>query len=110
MIELGNILDRAISLGTGIIGRWKLYAGIAALAVLACSLSYCKGRSDGVAIERAAQAKAERKQAEKARKADAEARKAQDATVDAIEAENDRAREAAQGSDDPLKAALDVLE
>lgn len=54
-----------------VLGRWQLSLGILAAVVLALSLSYCKGRSDGAVIERAKWELAAAKAVEKARKADA---------------------------------------
>ena len=47
--------------------------------------------------------------AAKVRKADAEAGEAVDTVKAGVEADNQRAKDAAAGSDDPLKSALDVL-
>ncbi len=106
---LGNLLDSAVSFGTGILGRWKLYAAIAGALVMTHGLAYCEGRSDGKRIERAAQAKIEASAAQKARKADADAGKAVEETRATVEAGNQRARDAAEGSDDPLKSGLEAL-
>lgn len=105
----GIILDRIVSFATGILGRWKLYAALLGLVVASNALSYCKGHSNGVESERAAQAEAGRIQAEKARKADAKARDAVEAVEGDVEAANDRARDAADGSDDPLAKGLEAL-
>lgn len=109
MLNLGNLLDRAVSFGTGIIGRWKLYAAIAGAVALALTVAYCTGRSDGKDAERAAQAKAEAIALEKARKADVEAGQVVDEVKAGVAAENERARDAAKDSDDPLKSAMDAL-
>lgn len=94
---------------TGFLPRLKIYAAIAALWALSLAVSYCTGRDDGKDAERAAQAKAEAVAVTKARKADGEARTVVDETKAGVAAENERAREAAAGSDDPLKSALDAL-
>ena len=107
---MGDILDNIVKVGTGILGRWKLYAGVLALAVLACGLAYCSGRSDGADRCEAKHAEIARKATEKARGADAAAGKASDATKGAIDAENDAARDAAKGSDDPLRDGLEALD
>ncbi len=109
MLNLGNLLDRAVSFGTGILGKWKLYLALAGALVLTHGLAYCEGRKDGKASERAAQAIVEAKAAVKVRKADAKAVEAVEATKADVEAGNQRARDAAAGSDDPLKSALDSL-
>ncbi|MFN3473584.1 MAG: hypothetical protein ACK4ZW_06010 [Blastomonas sp.] len=60
-----------------IIGKWKLCAGLAALVILACNLSYCTGRKHGRDTERASwQAKAAK--AEKAAQRASEAANARD--------------------------------
>ena len=55
------------------LGRWQLSLGILAALLLALSLSYCKGRSDGRAIESAKWERAAAKAQKRARKADATA-------------------------------------
>lgn len=52
-----------------IIGRWQLSLGILAAFVLCLGLSYCKGRSDGVALEKARWELAAAKAAKRAAKA-----------------------------------------
>ena len=108
-MEFGNMLDRAVSIGTGILGKWKLYAAIAGALVMSHGLAYCTGRDDGKASERAAMAIVEAKAAVKAREADAKAGAAVDAAKADVEAGNERARDAAAGSDDPLREGLGAL-
>jgi hypothetical protein len=105
MMNLGAVLDRAV----GFLPRLKLYAAIAGALVLSHGLAYCEGRKDGKASERAAQAIVEAKAVEKARKADADAGQAVEATKADVEAGNQRARDAAAGSDDPLRDGLGAL-
>ena len=109
MRKLGNLLDSVVSFGTGILGRWKLYAAIAGALVLSHSLAYCEGRKDGKAAERATQAIVEAKAQETAREADAKAGEAVSQTKADVEAGNQRARDAAVGSDDPLRDGLGAL-
>jgi hypothetical protein len=95
-MNLGAVLDRAM----GFLPRLKLYAAIAGALVLSHGLAYCEGRKDGKASERAAQAIVEAKAAVKAREADAKAGAAVDASKADVEAGNQKARDAAAGSDD----------
>lgn len=86
---------------------WQLYAGLA--AVLVGVGAYCAGDASGYARKEAEQLIIERKALEKARAADAVAGEAVKQATDKTERENDKAREAANGSDDPLRAGLDSL-
>ena len=103
------MLDRVVSFGTGILGKWKLYAAILGALVATHGLAYCTGRDDGKDVERAAQAKADAKAAVKVRKADAVAGQAVDTVKAGVEADNQKARDAAAGSDDPLRDGLGAL-
>lgn len=105
MLKLGNILDTV----TGFLPRLKIYAAIAALWALTLAVSYCTGRGDGKDAERAAQARVEAIAAQKARKADEQARQVVDEARAGVAAENERAREAAKDSDDPLRDGLRAL-
>lgn len=90
---------------------WQVWLVVAVL--VSNPISYCRGVSVGdtqgyerrTAEYEALVAKAQKKAAQGA----VEAEKAAQATVNAIEADNKRAREAADSSNDPLKAALDAL-
>lgn len=105
MLKLGNILDTV----TGFLPRLKLYAAIAAVWALSLFLARCDAYEDGKRAERAAQAKIEAIAERKARKADEQAREVVDETKAGVAAENDRAREAAKDSDDPLRDGLEAL-
>lgn len=88
---------------------FKFWLAVCA-ALLAClPVTYCKGRADGRAIEREAQATVERKATEEAREADQAAGAVVDAEQDSVATSNARAEEAARQSDDPLKAGLDSI-
>lgn len=86
--------------------RWaKIAAAVAMLCVVALTLHQC-------AINRAVRADRAETAAEAhktAREADAASRGAVDDTRARVEAENQAARDAAAGSDDKLKAAMDSL-
>jgi hypothetical protein len=105
MLNLGNAIDRAVSF----LPRIRLYLAIAAALVAVVMVARCDAYNDGKRAERASQAVAERKAAERARKADADAGKAVDETRATVEAGNQRARDAAEGSDDPLRDGLGAL-
>jgi hypothetical protein len=105
MKAIGDILDRV----TGLIPRIRLYLAIAAALVAVVMVARCDAYNDGKRAERASQAVAERKAAERAREADADAGKAVDETRATVEAGNQRARDAAEGSDDPLREGLGAL-
>ncbi len=105
MLKLGNLLDTV----TGFLPRLKIYAAIAGAVVLIVLVARCDAYEDGKRAERAAQAKAEAVAAQKARKADGEARRVVDEAKAGVAAENERAREAAKGSADPLKDGLEAL-
>lgn len=92
------------------LGNWQIVAGAIALLVLSNGLSYCKGRSDGHDLRDAEYAAAARIAAEKARKADGVARDTVDAEKGTVAAENEAARDAAIGSDDPLRDGLRALD
>lgn len=87
------------------IAKWRWLAICAALITLA----WLHGCQTGKSAERAAQAAAALKQAERAREADIKARQAWDGVRSGIEATNDRARDAAAKSDDPLADGLREL-
>ena len=67
------------------------------------------GKSVGYAKCKAEYAEAARKAAEKAREADAEAGKVIDSEKGKTDEENQRARDAARGSEDPLKDGLGAI-
>lgn len=92
-----------------IMSNWRIALGVVGLLAMSHSLTYCKGRNDGAANERAEQAEVERKAVEKAREADSAAGASVKETNDAIEDGNQRARDAASGSSDPLGDALRSL-
>jgi len=92
-----------------VLGNWQIAAGALALLVMCSGLSYCKGRNDGYDLRDAEYAAAARIAAEKARKGDQAARDTVDAVNATVEAENEAARNAAEGSDDPLGDALEAL-
>lgn len=104
-MNFGRILDSAV----GFLPRMKLWGAIAALWALSIVLARCDAYDDGRDAERAAQAAAVAKAQAKAREADAQAGQAVEAVKAGVEAENQKARDAAAGSDDPLKSALDAL-
>lgn len=86
---------------------WQLYAAAAILIVAWAWGNHRYG--EGVDDTEAKYAEIARQAAEKARKADSAARGAVDASRGRVAAENDAARKAAEGSDDPLRAGLDSL-
>lgn len=92
-----------------IIGRWQLSLGILAAVVLALSLSYCKGRSDGREIERAKRAEIVAQAVAQARKADSVARDTVDSDKALSGAEIERGRDAAAKADDPWAAAVEAM-
>ena len=105
MKAIGGWLDEAVKF----LPRIRLYLAIAAALVAVVLIARCDAYNDGKRAERASQAVAERKAAERARKADADAGKAVDETRATVEAGNQRARDAAEGSDDPLRDGLGAL-
>lgn len=88
-----------------IMGAWRWLAIIAAVAALA----WLHGCQTGVEREKARQAALTAKAVEKARKADQSAAAVVAVRKDEVERGNEEARKAADGSDDPLKTALDSL-
>lgn len=92
-----------------IMGRWQLSLGILAAVVLALSLSYCKGRSDGRALEQAKQAAVVAKAVAQARKADEAGLTTAAAGKAASVAEIERGREAAKDAADPWAAATKAM-
>lgn len=87
---------------------WQVWALLFALAV-----AWLWGNSrynDGVDDTRAEYARAAAQAVENARKADAAGVGKADAGKTAVEVGNAKAREAARGSADPLKAGLDAIE
>ena len=86
--------------------REVYYAIAAAIALL---LIYNTGRNHGEADVQAAWDAATRAAIEQAREADDSAHEAIDNTRTEVEAGNAQARDAANGSDDPLRSALDSL-
>ena len=105
MRMIAGLLDGVV----GFLPRLKVYAAIGAVWALSLALVRCDALEDGRRAERAAQAIVEAKAQETAREADAKAGDAVEATKADVEAGNQRARDAAAGSDDPLKSALDAL-
>lgn len=82
------------------------YAAIIAVAIALLLFAKWKYDRDLIAeYERGQQAAI----AEIRAKADARAREAATGHIEQVERENDEARKAASGSDDPLKAGLDAL-
>lgn len=86
---------------------WQAWAAIG--FVLVVGLSYCAGDSNGYDRRDAEQAEIERKAAEIARDADSDAGSAVDQTKSEVEQGNEDARNAADGSDDPLRDGLNSL-
>ena len=105
MMKLANVLDGVV----GFLPRHKVYVAVGAVWALSLALVRCDALEDGKRAERAAQAIVEAKAQETARQADAKAGATVEATKADVEAGNQRARDAAAGSDDPLKSALDAL-
>lgn len=92
------------------LGRWQLSLGILAAVVLALSLSYCKGRADGRALEQAEQARAAAQAVADARKADAAGMETARAGKAASGAEIERGRgAAAKATDDPWGKAVEAM-
>jgi hypothetical protein len=92
-----------------LMGNWQIALGVVGLLAMSHSLTYCKGRNDGAALERAKQAQVETKAVAKAREADSAANTAVKETTNAVEESNQRARDASAGSPDPLGDALRSL-
>jgi len=90
----------------GKIPREVYYAIAAAVALL---LIYNTGRNHGEADVQAAWDAATRAAIQQGRDADESAREAIDNTRQSTEQTNDEAREAASGSDDPLRSGLNSL-
>ena len=83
---------------------WVAFASVAAIW-----MAYNAGISAGEAQERAKWEEAARKATERAREADSAATGAINETIETVEQGNEQARQAASGSDDPLRSALDSL-
>ena len=83
---------------------WYVVSGLLLLAATAWAF-------DGRGYDRrdAEQAEIERKALEVAREGDAVAHDAIDQATDKVEQENEEAKAAADGSDDPLRDAFDIL-
>ena len=92
-----------------VLSRWQLSLGILAALVLSHTLAYCEGREDGSNAEKIKQAEVERKAIEEARKRDEAAGAVVRKEQDDVEEKVQRARDAADGSPDPLKSFLDSL-
>lgn len=91
--------------------RGKLLLGAAALLLIVAVVAgvYFKGRAAGVADTEAKYAEIARKALSQARKADAAAQDTVTTEAGAVAASNDKAREAAANSGDPLAAALESI-
>lgn len=98
-----------MSIATTILARWQLSLGILAALVLTHGLAYCEGREDGKNAAEAAQAALDLKATQNARKADAVAAETVTKGQTDVEQANQRAREAADGSSDPLASFADSL-
>lgn len=96
----------AIKTFLGGIPREVFYAIAAAIALL---LIYNTGRNHGEAETQAAWDAATRAAIEQAREADDSAHEAIDNTRTEVEAGNAQARDAANGSNDPLRSGLDSM-
>lgn len=98
ILKAGAVLQRV---------PWQVWAALAIVLVawLWGNHRYSQGYDD----RSAEYAEIARKAAEKARNADEAARGTVDGTKGRIEAENDAARKAAEGSDDPLRDAMRSL-
>lgn len=105
MLKLAGLLDGV----AGFLPRLKVYAAVGAVWALSLALVRCDALEDGKRAERAAQAIVEAKAEVKEADARVKAGDAVEATKADVEAGNQRARDAAAGSDDPLKSALDAL-
>lgn len=92
-----------------ILSRWQLSFGILAVLVLSHTLAYCEGREDGREAQKSAQAAIDLKAQQKARQGDQDAAQVVEKETDDVEARNQRAKDAAADSDDPLRAFLDSL-
>jgi hypothetical protein len=86
---------------------WQVWAALGALLLL--FIAYSQGKGAGVAQERAKQAQIERKAIERTRGADDAARQKVTKGQDDVRQSNERAREAASGSDDPLRSFADSV-
>ena len=98
-----------MSIITAIMARWQIAAGVLALIIATHTLAYCEGREDGRNAAEAEAALVRQKALQRAREADSAATGASERTSENVEAGNQRARDAAAGSDDPLRAALERL-
>ena len=86
---------------------WQAYAALGALLVV--FIAYNQGKGAGIAQERARQAQIEAQAVKRARTADDAARQEVTKGQDDVRTSNQRARDAAADSDDPLRAFLDSL-
>jgi hypothetical protein len=86
---------------------WQVWCGIAVVAGL--FILWNVAGNAGEARVEAEQADTARKATERAREADNAAGKATDDTRNDVEQTNDQARDAADGSDDPLRDGLNSL-
>jgi len=112
MNEFAGILDRAVRF----IAPVKLYMTLGAFAVLLALLAVQTVRieglwpfTDGLKEQLEDCENAANKVLPKVRKADGEARQVVDDTKAGVAAENERARDAAKDSDDPLRDGLEAL-
>jgi hypothetical protein len=86
---------------------WQVWAALGALLLL--FVAYSQGKGAGVAQERARQAQIEAQAVKQARLADEAARQEVTKGQDDVRQSNERAREAANAGDDPLRDGLRSL-
>ena len=102
-----DLLTRAAGYLSGF--TFKFWLAVCA-ALLAClPVAYCKGHGDGENAASAEYEAAARKAVERAREADTAAGETVTETRNEVENGNERARNAANGSDDPLRDGLGSL-
>ncbi len=92
-----------------VLGNWKIALGVIGLLLMTHTLAYCTGVGDGRDAEKIKQAEIAAEALTKAREADSAAGATVKETTDAVEEGNQRARDAAAGSADPLGDAMRSL-